>query len=96
MDDKGWRRVAENLALNTGIKMITILGRNVFIHMNGCDKDWIIKHDAVGRTIQVGRRTQGVQRILGFKDHTRAIISSRDNPHDLVRPSLHMPAGSGA
>ena len=90
MDDKGWRRVAENLALNTGVKMITILGRNEFIHMNGCDKDWIIKHDAVGRTIQVGRRTQGVQRILGFKDHTRA------NTNDLVRPTLHIPAGSGA
>jgi len=37
MDDKGWRRVAENLALNTGTKMITILGRNEFTHMNGCD-----------------------------------------------------------
>ena len=83
--------------------MITILGRNEFIHMNGCDKDWIIKHDAVERTILVGRRTQGVQRSLGFKDRdTRAIIPTRDklvgdthnNPHNLVRPALQIPAGS--
>ena len=60
MDDRGWRRVAENLALNTGIKMMTILGRNDFIQMGGCDKDWIIKHDAVDRTILIGRRMQGV------------------------------------
>ena len=72
--------------------------------MNGCGKDWIIKHDAVERTILVGRRTQGVQKSLGFKDRdSRAIVSTRDklvgdthdNPHDLVRPVSHEPGGSG-
>ncbi len=64
--------------LNTGIKMITILGRNEFIHMSGCDKDWIIKHDAVNRTILIGRRMKGVQKVLGFNDMAQGLSSPQE------------------
>jgi hypothetical protein len=39
MESRGWKKVAENLAYNAGVKMVTTVYGREYVHMNGNDKE---------------------------------------------------------
>ena len=63
MDSRGWKKVAENLAFSSGVKMVTTVCGREYIHMSGSDNEWTIRHNEEDQQIVICRRIKQGQNV---------------------------------